>query len=224
MGDLAVVVMRIFATALDLREDFFDGKIDRHISRLRLRNYPEQPEPPRPGQLRAGTRTTGSLTILKAEANPGGLEVCNRAGDWVAVPIVPGTFVVNLGELMARWTNDRWPATLHRVVNPPRARGARQPAPVHRVLPQPELRRRDPLHPELRRRGPPRGVIRSRRQASTSSASSRGRRPRPTDRRGPQKGQTCRPGWAQSRYCTAPLSANRLSRLSENVMSLTTAA
>ena len=122
MGDLAVVVMRIFATALDLREDFFDGKIDRHISRLRLRNYPEQPEPPRPGQLRAGAHADyGSLTILKAEANPGGLEVCNQAGDWVAVPIVPGTFVVNLGELMARWTNDRWPATLHRVVNPPRA-------------------------------------------------------------------------------------------------------
>jgi isopenicillin N synthase-like dioxygenase len=37
------------------------------------------------------------------------------------VPIVPGTFVVNLGELMARWTNERWSATLHRVVNPPRA-------------------------------------------------------------------------------------------------------
>ncbi len=38
----------------------------------------------------------------------------------VEVPIVPGTFVVNIGELMARWTNDRWPATLHCVVNPPR--------------------------------------------------------------------------------------------------------
>ena len=122
MGDLAVTVMRIFATALDLRETFFDDKIDRHISRLRLRNYPEQSEPPRPGQLRAGAHADyGSLTVLKAEANPGGLEVCNRAGDWVAVPIVPGTFVVDLGELMARWTNDRWPATLHRVVNPPRA-------------------------------------------------------------------------------------------------------
>jgi isopenicillin N synthase-like dioxygenase len=121
MGELAFTVMRIFATALDLREDFFDGKIDRHISRLRARNYPEQLEPPRPGQLRAGAHADyGSLTILKAEANPGGLEVCNQAGEWVEVPIVPGTFVVNIGELMARWTNDRWPATLHRVVNPPR--------------------------------------------------------------------------------------------------------
>ena len=122
MGDLAATVMRIFAAALDLAPDHFDGKIDRHISRLRVRNYPEQPAPPRPGQLRAGAHADyGSLTILKAEANPGGLEVCNQAGDWVEVPIVTGTFVVNIGELMARWTNDRWPATLHRVVNPPRA-------------------------------------------------------------------------------------------------------
>jgi isopenicillin N synthase-like dioxygenase len=122
MGDLAGVLMRIFAVALDLRGDFFDDKIDRHISRLRVRNYPEQPEPPQPGQLRAGAHADyGSLTILKGEANPGGLEVCNQAGEWVEVPIVPDTFVVNLGELMARWSNDRWPATLHRVVNPPRA-------------------------------------------------------------------------------------------------------
>ena len=122
MGDLAAAIMRMFATALDEREDFFDDKVDRHISRLRVRNYPEQPEPPRPGQLRAGAHADyGSLTILKAEANPGGLEVCNQAGEWVEVPILSGTFVVNVGELMARWTNDRWPATLHRVVNPPRA-------------------------------------------------------------------------------------------------------
>ena len=122
MGDLAAAIMRLFATALDEPEDFFDDKVDRHISRLRVRNYPEQPEPPRPGQLRAGAHADyGSLTILKAEANPGGLEVCNQAGEWVEVPIVSGTFVVNVGELMARWTNDRWPATLHRVVNPPRA-------------------------------------------------------------------------------------------------------
>jgi len=122
MGDLAATIMRIFAAALDLPQDFFDDKVNRHISRLRARNYPEQIEPPRPGQLRAGAHADyGSLTILKAEANPGGLEVCNRAGEWVQVPIMEGTFVVNIGELMGRWTNDRWPATLHRVANPPRA-------------------------------------------------------------------------------------------------------
>ena len=43
----------------------------------------------------------------------------NRADDWVDVPVAPDSFIVNIGELMARWTNERWRATLHRVVNPP---------------------------------------------------------------------------------------------------------
>jgi isopenicillin N synthase-like dioxygenase len=120
MGDLAARFMRIFALALELPEAFFDDKIDRHISRLRIRNYPEQATPPKPGQLRAGAHSDyGSLTILKAEANPGGLQVFNKEGEWVDVPIMEGTYIVNLGELMARWTNDAWVSTLHRVVNPP---------------------------------------------------------------------------------------------------------
>jgi len=47
------------------------------------------------------------------------LQVLNRAGDWVDVPIAPDSYVFNIGELMARWTNGRWQATLHRVVNSP---------------------------------------------------------------------------------------------------------
>lgn len=46
----------------------------------------------------------------------------NRAGEWVDVPAVPGSFVINLGDLMAHWTYDRWVSTMHRVVNPPRER------------------------------------------------------------------------------------------------------
>jgi isopenicillin N synthase-like dioxygenase len=120
MSGLAQTLMRIFAVALGLDEAFFDGKIDRHISRLRLRNYPVQTTPPLPGQLRAGAHSDyGSLTILATEDKPGGLQVCNAAGDWVDVPAIPGCFIVNLGDLMARWTNDAWVSTLHRVVNPP---------------------------------------------------------------------------------------------------------
>jgi isopenicillin N synthase-like dioxygenase len=120
MGDLAAELMAMFALALDLPEDFFADKIDRHISRLRVRNYPAPIVPPKPGQLRAGAHADyGSLTILRAENKPGGLQVLNRAGDWVDVPIAPDSYVVNIGELMARWTNERWRATLHRVVNPP---------------------------------------------------------------------------------------------------------
>jgi len=120
MGALAADLMAMFALALDLPEGFFAGKIDRHISRLRVRNYPAPVAPPLPGQFRAGAHADyGSLTILRTEASPGGLQVLNRAGDWVDAPIVADGFIVNIGELMARWTNERWRATLHRVVNPP---------------------------------------------------------------------------------------------------------
>jgi isopenicillin N synthase-like dioxygenase len=125
MGDLAAELMAMFALALDLPEGFFADKLDRHISRLRVRNYPAPLVPPKPGQLRAGAHCDyGSLTILRAEDKPGGLQVLNRAGDWVDVPIAPDSYIVNIGELMARWTNERWRATLHRVVNPPAAQAA----------------------------------------------------------------------------------------------------
>jgi isopenicillin N synthase-like dioxygenase len=124
MSVLAQALMRLFALGLGLEESFFDAKIDRHISRLRLRNYPAQLAQPLPGQLRAGAHSDyGSLTILATEHRPGGLQVRNAAGDWVDVPVAPDCFIVNIGDLMARWTNNAWVSTLHRVVNPPRDSG-----------------------------------------------------------------------------------------------------
>ena len=120
MSALAATLMRIFALALDLNETFFDDKINHHISRLRVRNYPALQAPPKAGQLRAGAHSDyGSLTILNTQDRPGGLQVYNAMGEWVDVPIIEGTFVINIGDLMARWTNDAWVSTLHRVVNPP---------------------------------------------------------------------------------------------------------
>lgn len=125
MDALATDLMALFALALDLPEDFFRTSIDRNISRLRIRNYPAPLVPPEPGQLRAGAHSDyGSLTILKTEDRPGGLQVQDKGGNWSDVPHVPGCFVVNIGDMMARWTNDRWVSTLHRVVNPPPDRAA----------------------------------------------------------------------------------------------------
>ena len=58
------------------------------------------------------------MTILRQDA-VGGLEVLGIDGAWAGVEPAPGAFVVNIGDLMARWTNDRWRSTLHRVVDPP---------------------------------------------------------------------------------------------------------
>lgn len=122
MSELARQLMRMFAGALALPLDFFEDKIDRHISMLRALNYPDQPDEPLPGQLRAGAHSDyGSLTIVRQEDRPGGLQVKAQNGEFVDLPATtPGALVVNIGDLMAEWTNDRWVSTVHRVVNPPR--------------------------------------------------------------------------------------------------------
>lgn len=123
MSELSRALMRIFALALELNEDFFDDKLDKHISMFRVLSYPPQPQDPLPGQLRAGAHSDyGSLTIVLPDDE--GLQVFNKAGQWVDVPLVEGALVVNIGDLMMQWTNDRWVSTLHRVVNPPRALSA----------------------------------------------------------------------------------------------------
>ncbi len=119
MAELVARIMALFAEALSLPGDFFDQRIDRHTSALRLLNYPALTEPPQPGQLRAGAHTDyGTVTVLRADDAPGGLEVLVD-DHWTAAPLMADSFIVNLGDAMARWTNDRWHSTLHRVVTPP---------------------------------------------------------------------------------------------------------
>jgi isopenicillin N synthase-like dioxygenase len=117
---LADDLMRLFAQALDLPEDFFLDKLDKNMSALRIIRYPEQHEAPLPGQLRSGAHTDyGTLTILMSDRAAGGLQAQHRDGYWVDIVPDPGTYVVNIGDVMQIWTNDRWVSTLHRVVNPP---------------------------------------------------------------------------------------------------------
>lgn len=124
MEKLAALLMELCARALDLEPEWFADKFDKHITNMVISNYPDQPEALEEGQVRAGAHTDyGGLTILKTEDKPGGLEVQTADGRWEPVPIVPGAFIINLGDLMAQWTNDEWVSTMHRVVNPPRDKG-----------------------------------------------------------------------------------------------------
>lgn len=126
LSGLGARLRRLFALALGLREDWFEPAFRGHGSSMRVINYPEQAQAAEPGQLRAGAHTDyGCLTILRTENAPGGLQVQARSGEWIDVQAPAGSFVVNLGDMMARWTNDRWVATLHRVVNPPLEEGPR---------------------------------------------------------------------------------------------------
>jgi isopenicillin N synthase-like dioxygenase len=120
-GDL----MQLCARALDLPETWFDDKIDRSTSNVVAQHYPALDRAPVPGQIRNGAHTDfGTLTLLMAEDRPGGLQVMSLDGAWRDVRPIPGTYIVNLGDMMAQWTNDRWRSTLHRVVNPPLDAGA----------------------------------------------------------------------------------------------------
>jgi isopenicillin N synthase-like dioxygenase len=120
MEGLSVVLCRISALALGLPEHYFDDKIDRHITAARINFYPRQENPPAEGQLRAGAHTDyGMLTILSGEPARG-LQVLTRSGQWVDVATDKYRFVCNIGDLLMRWTNDRWVSNTHRVLNPPR--------------------------------------------------------------------------------------------------------
>ena len=119
MAELASRLMRWFAVGLELEAQFFESSIDRHTAALRALNYPAQPVPPQPGQIRAAPHTDyGTLTILRPGEATGGLEVRAAAGQWLTVPTVLDGFIVNIGDMMQMWTNDRWRSTVHRVVNP----------------------------------------------------------------------------------------------------------
>ncbi len=119
---LSARLTRLSALALDLPEDHFAPFFADPALVLRFVHYPDQPEPPAPGQLRYGAHHDyGGLTILRQDAAPGGLEVADRDGTWHEARVVPDSFVINVGDLMSRWTNGRWRSTLHRVSNPDRS-------------------------------------------------------------------------------------------------------
>ena len=110
-------VLQAFAIALQQPENFFVSAHDHHHHTLRLLHYPALPEgfSAQGGESRAGEHTDyGSITLLFQD-DAGGLEVRTRAGEWIAATPIPGTVVVNTGDLMQRWTNHVFCSTPHRV-------------------------------------------------------------------------------------------------------------
>eukprot|EP00927_Polykrikos_kofoidii_P036161 TRINITY_DN3055_c0_g1_i1.p1 TRINITY_DN3055_c0_g1~~TRINITY_DN3055_c0_g1_i1.p1 ORF type:complete len:349 (+),score=73.67 TRINITY_DN3055_c0_g1_i1:64-1110(+) len=120
MVELARRLLAASALALGLPADWFKDKDDKHVSALRSNLYPDQTGMKViPGSIRCSAHTDyGTYTILKS-GGPG-LQVAKDKGnpEWLDVPFVEDAFIINLGDLMRRWTNEKWASTLHRVINP----------------------------------------------------------------------------------------------------------
>jgi isopenicillin N synthase-like dioxygenase len=114
-------LLRVLAEALKIDREYFVERYVGHQSALQLIHYPQQEVAPLPGQLRSGEHTDyGGITILAVQKDaPGGLQVRLKSGEWVGVAAPADSLIINIGDLMMRWTNDIWLSNLHRVINPP---------------------------------------------------------------------------------------------------------
>jgi isopenicillin N synthase-like dioxygenase len=110
----------VFGVALGGREDYFAGVTGHSIDVLRMNNYrlPDPGTPLEPDQLGMGAHTDyGIVTVLWADRVPG-LEILGADGGWHPVRPAGGALLVNLGDAIARWTNEEWISTMHRVAAP----------------------------------------------------------------------------------------------------------
>lgn len=122
MHALSDELLAICAVALGLPADHFAAYLRHPTYGFNLNWYPplRRLTPPEPGQFRIGPHTDfGTVTVLDRESGLGGLQVYTLDGEWVDAPFDPAAFTVNIGDLMARWTGDRWRSTRHRVLPPP---------------------------------------------------------------------------------------------------------
>ena len=117
MRTLGDRVLSLIALSLELPEDYFAAFYDVPTTTLRLLRYPPHPASAKANQLGAGAHTDWGGVTLLAQDDLGGLEVRTRDGRWIEATPVPGTFVINLGDLMQRWTNDLYRSNMHRVKN-----------------------------------------------------------------------------------------------------------
>jgi isopenicillin N synthase-like dioxygenase len=118
MGTCGALLLRRFARSLGAADDFFVDKYQKRLQRTQIIYYP--PQSPSLGEDQFGVAPHtdfGCITLLWQDDN-GGLEVHDRAANaWIQAPPIAGTLVINVGDLLGRWTNDRYASTPHRVVN-----------------------------------------------------------------------------------------------------------
>ncbi|HUW79617.1 MAG TPA: 2-oxoglutarate and iron-dependent oxygenase domain-containing protein [Acidocella sp.] len=115
--DLGRALFRAFALALGVDEDYFDPFITKPTRAQRIVYYPSQDGAIDEDQIGIGAHSDYECFTILAQHEVPALQVLNAAGEWIAAPPIPGTFVVNIGDMMARWSNDLFVSTIHRAIN-----------------------------------------------------------------------------------------------------------
>ncbi|MGW0037817.1 isopenicillin N synthase family dioxygenase [Gordonia sp. NPDC003376] len=117
MRSLGTHLVRLLALSLEQPQDYFDAALDEVVVTTRMLHYPPQQSVGAGNQLGAGAHTDWGLITLLLQDEVGGLEVQNADGEWIRAPHIPGTFVVNLGDMVPVLTNGLYHSTMHRVLN-----------------------------------------------------------------------------------------------------------
>ena len=115
----AVYVLRAISMFLDLEEDHFDKFVINGNSILRPIHYPPIKKEPKKA-VRAAAHGDINLITLLMGAHGKGLQVKNNKGEWIDAIAADDEIVINVGDMLSRYTNDKLKSTIHRVVNPPK--------------------------------------------------------------------------------------------------------
>lgn len=116
---LSETLLSLLAISLNKPRDYFSSYLQNSLSTLRFLHYPPiNPTSPQQELCCTPHTDSGILTLLHQDCT-GGLEVLNAAGQWIPAPYVPGSIVVNIGDLMAKVSGGRFVATYHRVKSSP---------------------------------------------------------------------------------------------------------
>lgn len=111
-------LLKAVAAGLGIAPDFFSGKYDKRLQRTQMVYYPSHPAMAQADQFGVAPHTDYGCITLLYQDDSGGLQVRELASQtWIDATPIHGSLVVNVGDLLARWSNDRFRSTLHRVIN-----------------------------------------------------------------------------------------------------------
>lgn len=117
ISNLCANIYRVFALSLNLSEDYFLDMLDKPLDILRLLRYPPQPNVEDADQIGTGAHSDFDCFTVLYQDPTGGLQVLNNRGEWIDALPIEGTFLINVGDMLERWTNGQFVSTVHRVIN-----------------------------------------------------------------------------------------------------------